>query len=159
MSDTLTDYALQYYDALDAQAEDEKGPLRVFRGSLVQTYKSLKISMAHYSPIRGALTAVGSMETLRAGSKSQETCVVLHKRPERSELLTRFDLTTAPSRGTLERRIKAIESRIGELPIEDMFINIEKRLGRLEKTVEQAEQNGKEGKVSNAKSKKQVRDK
>lgn len=138
--DKIIEYTLKLYDALaeEAKLEELEGkdkPVMVYRGRITHLYRGLEISMAYYSPIKNTLSEVGAVQYLRAGNKVQDSCIILFDRPTEEKLAAVTEpehLTARLDRATLERRIIALEQRIGDMPIQKTMVNFETRLRKLE---------------------------
>ena len=122
------------YDHLDANAVEEDD-VRIFRGSIVKAYDDLGISHSHYSNVQKMLVESGAIEMLQRGARGIESVYQLNGRPS-PEKLRKSPLTKTNSRATvaLEQRIADIQRQIGGLDIVAALADLEKRLGKLEKT-------------------------
>jgi hypothetical protein len=139
------EYAHALYHALDAAATTE--PLdgqdaRIFRGSVVRTYRSLDISNSYYSEVRRFLLETESVTFIRQGSRGNESVIVLHKEPDANSIVTlqSLGLTREVEAGRVFQELRDLRRLIGSISIPDALVNIEQRLQEMEHRITRVEQ-------------------
>jgi hypothetical protein len=113
--------------------EAETREVRVYRGRITETYKSLGISQSYYTRVRDVLTESGSIEYLQQGARGVETVIVLHHAPPEDFTFKR--LTAPPTPDKLAVRLNELEAwrdTLGNLNLQEALRNIEYRLSQLE---------------------------
>jgi hypothetical protein len=122
----------------DSQKEVIDGiEIKVFRGPLVQTFKSLGVSQVYYSKSIAGLTSLGCITLLRRGARSSPSIVALHHPPHELDWLadrgSGKGLTTSPEGAKLRQEIQDIKRQLGGIDIRAALAEFERRLGELER--------------------------
>ena len=140
-------YSNQFYQLLLDNSKKEKlkqgeyglqksGEYLVFRGSVSEIFKQLKVSQSYYSRVRKLLRENGCVSYLEQGNRAVASVIVLHKPPPPPEEILAEDLTTRPTADKLLHRLEKLESwRESQkgIDIVEALQNIEARLLKLEK--------------------------
>ena len=145
MSSRRYENATALYHALDAAATTEalNGQMaRVFRGSIVRTYRSLDISQSYYSEVRRDLIDSDSITIIRQGSKNAQSVIVLHKEPDEESLPTNesLGLTHDAEAAIVLQELNDLKRLIGSISIPDALVNIERRLQEMDNRIIKVEQ-------------------
>ena len=138
-------HALNLYESLQAKAVVKDDEL-VFSGSLVEMFRSLKISQGYYSDVTRGLYTLGCMQMKQRGARSSPSIIVLHNPPtvEAWAALADSDLTTRPSGATmLEKQLENLERRMGGMDIVEAFADHEARIVQLENLTREVSESGK----------------
>ena len=138
-------HALNLYKALEAKAVVKDDEL-IFSGSLVEMFRSLKISQGYYSDVTRGLYTLDCMQMKQRGARNSPSVIVLHHLPtvEDWEALADSDLTTRPSGATmLEKRVENLERQTGGMHIVEAFADHEARIVLLEKLTREVGESGK----------------
>jgi hypothetical protein len=141
----LLEHATALYRALDAAATTEivnGKETRVFRGSIVECFRSTKVSQAFYSGVRRGLINSESITIIRQGSRSAESIIVLHREPDEESLVTNetLGLTNDSEAGIVFQELKDLRHLIGSISIPDALVNIEQRLQEFDNRITKVEQ-------------------
>lgn len=141
----IFEYATDFFEALNraATTEDVKGKqVRVFRGAIVETYRTLGISQSYYSEVRQGLINSECMTVLRQGSKGIQSVVILHRPPDEDsfESAKGLVLTRQDGAATLSQELDDLKHLIGGIRIPDALVNFEQRITELDNRVTKLEQ-------------------
>ena len=141
----LLEHATALYRALDAAATTETvngKETRVFRGSIVRTFRSLEIPNSRYSEVRKGLIDSDSITIVRRGSKSAESIIVLHREPDDESIVTleNLGLTNAAEAAIVFQELQDLRRLIGSISIPDALVNIERRLQEFDNRITKTEQ-------------------
>lgn len=141
----LIEHATALYRALDAAAttEDINGSdARVFRGSIVQIFRTCDIPQSRYSEVRRGLINSESMTIVRQGSRNAESIIVLHREPNGDfwDSIESLDLTSESEAAIVFQELHDLRHLIGSISIPDALVNIERRLQELENRTTTIEQ-------------------
>jgi len=137
MSIAAFHHAKALYRVFDDNAMPEKVDdvyVRVWRGSIVDTYKSIGASQHFYTPVMSTLKDLGCVTVLSAGRRARPSVLALHHPPDETEYLFYSEnrLTNSPESAKLRGRLELLEKRIGGINIVDTLVELEKRVARLE---------------------------
>jgi hypothetical protein len=127
----------------DSTTEEIDGVrLPVWRGSMVEAYKSIGASQHYYSGVMDTLKDLGCITVLSSGRRARPSVVALHHAPDEVEFIfySESRLTGAPEAAKLRSRLELLERRIGGVNIADALVNIDKRVARLEHLVGKAQE-------------------
>ena len=108
--------------------------IRVWKGSIVDTYKSIGASQHFYTPVMSVLKDLGCITILSSGRRARPSVIALHHPPDETEYLFYSEnrLTNSPESAKLRGRLEMLEKRIGGINIVDTLVELEKRVARLE---------------------------
>jgi hypothetical protein len=108
--------------------------IRVWRGSIVDAYKSLGVSQTFYTPVMNTLKDLGCITVLSSGRRASPSVLALHHAPDETEYLfySESRLKNSPESAKLRGRLEMLEKRIGGINIVDTLVELEKRVARLE---------------------------
>lgn len=138
------EFATAFFGALNERATTETHngkEVRIFRGKIVEAYKSLEISQAHYSEVRRGLLESDCITILQQGARGTVSIVILHKPPTAEEYEARAveksRLTKSIDAATLAAQLEDLKRSIGGMNVVDVLHNFETRLQELELLVKQ----------------------
>jgi hypothetical protein len=139
------EHATDFFEALNAAATTESvngKNVRVFRGSVVEVFRSLGISQAHYSEVRAGLINSECVTIIQQGARGVQSIVVLHHPPVENGFGAPKDnvLTKDSEAAILIQQLNDVKRLIGSINIPEALINFEQRLTELDKRVTQIEQ-------------------
>lgn len=139
------EYATDFFEALNAAATTESAngkEVRVFRGSIVETYRRLNISQAYYSEVRNGLINSGCISIMQQGARGVLSVVYLHQQPEEKAFEAAKDilLTKAPEADILVQQLEDLKRLIGSVNIPEALLNFEHRFTELTNRVTKLEQ-------------------
>lgn len=146
-------YARKFYELLEKRAKTEyletddlvamPQEILVFRGSLTDVFKELKVSQTFYSKIRAILIEYDCVTYLQRGTKAYDSVLLLnHPPPEEISLEVLTRPGEAASIAVLADRLEDVERSVeiftkwrettGGINIGDAFRDMERRLAKLE---------------------------
>jgi hypothetical protein len=145
MASALLKHTTALYHALDAAATTETvngSDTRVFRGSIVETFRSIGISQSYYSEVRKGLLKSESISILQQGSKNAKSVIVLHKEPseESLETIESLGLTEEAEPAIVLQELRDLKRLIGSISVPDALVNIERRLQEFDNRITKVEQ-------------------
>ena len=114
--------ALRLYEAMDAQAHTEEVdelPVRVWRGGMMELYKSVRpgLSMAYYSRLTRGLKHCGCVTMLQKGGRNTETIYALHHPPTAEQWIAyeRSPLTKQMESRRLQEQVADLRKEVEQL--------------------------------------------
>jgi hypothetical protein len=136
----LARHSLSLYEALlqSSEQEDVGGmQLDVYRGSLVNTFKTLGIGMGYYSSAMRNLEDQGCVTKLQQGAKGVDTVIVLHHPPDEDapKKSSRQPLTPPPDFANLSQRVEDIQKSLGGLNIVEALADIQRQVTELSERI------------------------
>lgn len=117
---------------------DEVITVPVFRGRIGDLYDEAGVSKAYYSKVRRILLDCGAIQILERGTIHAPSIVVVdpNKTPPVAPpnvKLIESGLTKPPRGDKIERRVTALENKLGGLDIVEALRNLENRLSLIER--------------------------
>lgn len=131
--------ALKFYQELHEKSTEEEIDgikTRIFRGGLVEVFRTLRISQSYYSKSVDSLKALGCLTLIRRGARSSPSVVALHHAPDEIEWMLRRDvgdLTGSPEGAKLLQRLSDVEKLLGGINVVSALRDVEDRLKALER--------------------------
>lgn len=139
----LYQHMSRYYEELDSKAKDELQDegiiLRVFRGKVVNVFRSLEIPQSYYSKVRTSLINMGCITILQQGARGSNSILVLHHPPEKDEFdLHREDALLTPrlDSAILSQELKDIKKLLGGVNVVEALYDLQTELNDLRRKVE-----------------------
>jgi len=139
------EYSVELYEALERESRVRtiQGiEVTAWEGSLVNKYRGLGISQTYYSPVKGILEGQGCITTMRRGSRSAPSLIVLHHPPDEAEYtILKFggpkDLTEARYRAKLRTMIREeLKDQIGGRDIVETLRELDTRVSAIERKIQ-----------------------
>lgn len=138
-ANTTFAYLEKLYLSLQSYADADG----VFRGSKTMVYEKIGASSGWYSRLYNLLTTMGCIEVQQKGHRGRPSVVRLIKAPTREEFdmlpLDSRDLTSVPTRGNLDERLRTLEGRLQGIDLGSYLVSLEDRLTNIESRLDMLE--------------------